>query len=166
MTEDVLFICKSPGMADANVWSDEWGEQDDDWSGGGGRSKRLPRAAERPGLGATVYELDPGNFVVYHFHHAWEELLVVLRGEPTLRTPEGERRLVEGDSVHFPLGPDGAHGLRNDTDVPVRVLMCSTISSPEVCEYPDLKQITAQARTGSTTGERLWLIHDLEEGAA
>ena len=26
-------------------------------------------------------------------------------------------------------------------------------------EYPDLKQITAQARTGSQTGERLWLVH-------
>ena len=34
--------------------------------------------------------------------------------------------------------------------------------SPEVAEYPDSKQITAQARTGSQTGERLWLIHDVE----
>jgi hypothetical protein len=32
--------------------------------------------------------------------------------------------------------------------------------SPEVVEYPELKQITAQARTESQTGERLWLIHD------
>jgi hypothetical protein len=30
-----------------------------------------------------------------------------------------------------------------------------------VVEYPDLGQITAQARTGSQTGERLWLIHDV-----
>ena len=43
------------------------------------------------------------------------------------------------------------------------MLMASTLSSPEVCEYPDLRQITAQARTGSMTGERLWLIHDVEE---
>jgi uncharacterized cupin superfamily protein len=164
MTEDVLFVWKSPGM-DANIWSDEWGEQDEDWSGGGGRHKRLPRAAERPGLGATVGELDPGNFVVYHFHHAWEELLVVLRGTPTLRTPAGERRLDEGESVHFPVGAEGAHGLRNDTGEPVRYLMASTLSSPEVCEYPDLRQVTAQARTASLTGERLWLIHDVKEDA-
>jgi len=150
-------------MADANIWSDDWGEQPEDWSGGGGRSKRLPRSSERPRLGLTLYELDPGDFVVYHFHHAWEEVLVVLRGRPTLRTPEGERRLDEGDSVHFPLGAEGAHGLRNETDGPVRYLMASTLSSPEVCEYPDLKQITAQARTPSLTGERLWLIHDVEE---
>jgi uncharacterized cupin superfamily protein len=149
-------------MSDTNIWSDEWGEQDEDWSGGGAVSKRLPRAAEKPGLGATVYELDPGDFVVYHFHHAWEELLVVLRGEPTLRTPDGERRLDEGEAVHFPLGPDGAHGLKNETDKPARILMASTMSSPEVCEYPDLGQLTAQARTGSLTGERLWVIHDID----
>lgn len=151
-------------MAD-NIWSDEWDPAEEDWSGGGGRSKRLPRAVERPGLGATVYELDPGNFVIYHFHHAWEELLVVLRGRPTLRTPEGERILEEGESVYFPLGADGAHGLRNESEAPVRFLMVSTISSPEVCEYPDLGQITAQARTGSQTGDRLWLIHDVERGS-
>jgi uncharacterized cupin superfamily protein len=149
-------------MPDNNIWTDEWGEQAEDWSGGGVVAKRLPRAEEKPGLGATVYELDPGDFVVYHFHHAWEELLVVLRGEPTLRTPDGERRLAEGDSVYFPLGPDGAHGLKNETDSPVRILMASTISSPEVCEYPDLRQVTAHARTGSMTGERLWLIHDVD----
>ena len=158
MTEDGLFVCKSSGV---NIWDDDWGEQDEDWSGGGGRHKRLPRAAERPGLGATLGELDPGNFVVYHFHHAWEELLIVLRGRPTLRTPDGERRLEQGETVFFPLGPVGAHSLRNDTDEPVRYVMASTLSAPEVVEYPDLKQITAQARTGSQTGERLWLVHDV-----
>jgi hypothetical protein len=43
--------------------------------------------------------------------------------------------------------------------------MVSTISSPEVVEYPDLGQATAQARTPSLTGERLWFIHDLREDA-
>ena len=142
-----------------NIWADDW-EPGDDWSGGGGSSKRLARGS---GIGATLYELGPGNFVVYHFHHAWEELLIVLGGRPTLRTPEGERELADGDVVYFPVGPDGAHGLVNNTDEPVRYVMASTLSSPEVAEYPDLKQITAQAKTGSQTGERLWLIHDVRE---
>ena len=145
-------------MSDDNIWSDEWGEQPEDWSGGGGRSKRLPRG-ER--LGATVYELEPGNFVVYHFHHAWEELLVLLRGRMTLRTPAGEREVQEGEAVHFPLGPAGAHAFYNRGDEPVRYLMASSLQQPEVVEYPDLRQITAQARQGSLTGERLWLIHDV-----
>ena len=42
------------------------------------------------------------------------------------------------------------------------MLMASTLVSPEVAEYPDHKQITAQARTGSQTGDQLWLIHDVE----
>jgi uncharacterized cupin superfamily protein len=142
-----------------NVFDDEWGDQPEDWSGGAGRSKRLVERG--PLLGASVYELAPGNFAVYHFHHGSEELLIVLRGRPTLRTPEGERQLAEGEVVHFPTGPDGAHGVRNDTDDPVRYVVAGIRVSPEVAEYPDLKQITAQARTGSQTGERLWLIHDV-----
>jgi len=33
--------------------------------------------------------------------------------------------------------------------------------SPEVVEYPDLKQVTAQSRHPSTTGGELFLIHDV-----
>jgi uncharacterized cupin superfamily protein len=148
-------------MSDDNIWADEW-ESDDDWSGGGAEAKRLPRGDQ---LGATLYQLEPGDFVVFHFHHASEELLVVLRGRPTLRTPEGRRQLDEGAVVHFPVGPDGAHGLENETDEQVRYVMVSSLHSPEVAEYPDLRKITAQARTGSQTGERLWLIHDVEPDA-
>ena len=140
-----------------NVWSDEWDETDD-WSGGGAKSKRLVDRTRQ--LGASVYELGPGNFNVYHFHHGSEELLIVLRGRPTLRTPEGERQLAEGEVVHFPIGPAGTHGVRNDTDEQVRYVVAGIRVSPEVVEYPELKQITAQARTESQTGERLWLIHD------
>ena len=142
-----------------NVFNDEWGEQPEDWSGGGGKSKRL--VGSGPLLGASVYELGPGNLNVYHFHHGSEELLIVLRGRPTLRTLEGERQLAEGEAVHFPTGPDGAHGIRNDTEENVRFVVAGTRVSPEVVEYPDLQQIAAQARTASQTGERLWLIHDV-----
>lgn len=148
-------------MSDHNIWSDDW-DPSEDWSGGGARSKRLPRG---PNLGASVYELGPGNWAVYHFHHASEELMIVLRGSPTLRTPEGERRLSEGEVVHFPTGPEGAHGVANETDEPVRFVMISTLQSPEVVEYPDTGQITAQARTCSQTGGQLWLVHQVDPTA-
>jgi uncharacterized cupin superfamily protein len=41
---------------------------------------------------------------------------VVLRGRPTVRTGDGSRQLAEAEAVHFPRGPDGAHGLANETD--------------------------------------------------
>ena len=146
----------------SNVFREEW-DATDDWSGGGAKSKRLVGPGVQ--LGASVYELGPGNSVVYHFHHGSEELLIVLRGRPTLRTPEGERQLAEGEVVHFPIGPEGAHGVRNDGEEPVRYVVAGIRVSPEVAEYPDQKKITAQARTDSQTGERLWLIHDVDESA-
>jgi uncharacterized cupin superfamily protein len=142
------------------IWGDDW-DATDDWSGGGAKSKRL--VGQGPLLGASLYELGPGNSAAYHFHHGSEELLIVLRGRPTLRGPDGERQLDEGEVVHFPLGPEGAHGLRNDTEEAVRYLVTGIRVSPEVAEYPDVKKITAQARTDSQTGERLWMIHDLEQ---
>jgi uncharacterized cupin superfamily protein len=142
-----------------NAFGDEWDELDD-WSGGGAKSTRLVEGG--PQLGASVYELGPGNSAVYHFHHGSEELLIVLRGRPTLRTQEGERQLEEGDVVHFPVGPAGAHGLRNDTDGAVRYVVAGIRVSPEVAEYPDTKQVTAQARTMSQTGDRLWFVHDVD----
>jgi uncharacterized cupin superfamily protein len=140
-----------------NVYDDDWGEQGEDWSGGGALAKRLTPSGWEQMLGASLYELGPGNFAIYHAHHGSEELLVVLRGRPTLRTPDGERQLGEGDVVHFPCGPEGAHGLRNDTDGPVRYLMAGIRVSPEVVEYPDLKQATGQSQHG------IFFIHDLEE---
>ena len=141
-----------------SVFGEEW-DAEDDWSGGGAKSRRL--VGRGPALGASVYELGAGNSVVYHFHHGSEELLIVLRGRPTLRTPDGERQLGEGEVVHFPVGPDGAHGLRNDTDAPARFVVAGIRVSPEVVEYPDASKVTAQASTASQTGERLWLIHDV-----
>jgi uncharacterized cupin superfamily protein len=146
-----------------NIWTTEL-ENGEDWSGGGAHAHWLPRGDN---LGATVWELGPGNWSPFHFHHAAEEMLVVLRGGPTVRTSEGSRQLEPGDVLHFPTGPDGAHGISNETGEPVRYLMVSTRPSPEVAEYPDLKKITVQARARSQTGEQLWFIHDVEtrEGA-
>ena len=136
-----------------NVWTDDWDEQVEDWSGGGALAKRLvPRG---PFLGASLYELGPGNFVIFHFHHGSEELLVVLSGTPTLRTMDGERQLEEGEVVQFPTGPEGAHEIRNDTDTPVRYVMAGTRVSPEIAEYPDLKQVTGQSQHG------IFFVHDL-----
>ena len=143
----------------SNIWADDW-DALDDWSGGGAKTKRLVERG--PTLGSSLYELEPRNSVAYHFHHGSEELLIVLRGRPTLRTPEGERQLAEGEVVHFSVGPDGAHGVRNDTDDEVRYVVAGIRVSPEVAEYPDIGKVTAQARTLSQTGEPLWMIHDIE----
>jgi uncharacterized cupin superfamily protein len=96
-------------------------------------------------LGATVYELGPGDSICpYHYENVEEEWLVVLRGTPTLRDPEGERRLAAGVAVCFPVGAEGAHKVTNQSHSPVRVLMLSTIPEVDlsICVYPDSGKVS------------------------
>jgi uncharacterized cupin superfamily protein len=93
-------------------------------------------------LGASLYELDPGEKTFpYHYEYGAEEWLLVVAGEPTLRRPDGEQLLRAGDIVCFPEGPQGAHQVRNDTDVPIRVLIFSTKALPDAAVYPDSGKI-------------------------
>ena len=88
--------------------------------------------------GLSIYELPPGQAICpYHYEHAEEEWLVVLSGTPTLRVPEGSSRLRPWDVCAFVAGPDGAHGVRNETDDVVRVMMFSDVRWPAVTIYPD-----------------------------
>jgi uncharacterized cupin superfamily protein len=119
-----------------NVW-----DEVPDWGGVGAR--RLARAAGGR-LGASIWELQPGHSqFVYHFHHGSEELLIVLRGMPTVRTYDGDRELTEGDVVPFARGPEGGHQIRNDGDSVARVLIVSTNADPDVAEYPDTGKLAA-----------------------
>jgi uncharacterized cupin superfamily protein len=120
-----------------NVWDEvpEWG--------GGVGARRLVRAADGS-LGASIWEFGPGAFqFVYHFHHGTEELLIVLRGTPTVRMHDGDRQLAEGDVVPFPRGPEGGHQIRNDGDTTARVLIVAANAVPDVSEYPDSGKLAA-----------------------
>src|SRR6266508_6368061 len=105
---------------------------------------RAVRIAERAGaehLGASLYELQPGDEMVFHYHVQREELMIVLEGRLALRSAPGWEELPEGEVVAFPRGERGAHGYRNDGDEPVRVLMISEIDGPNISVYPDTNQI-------------------------
>jgi uncharacterized cupin superfamily protein len=93
-------------------------------------------------MGASVYEIPPGESICpYHYEYAEEEWLIVLKGNPTVRHPDGEDRLDPWDAVLFPTGPEGAHWVGNKTDAPVRVLMFSTVMTPAATVYPDSDKI-------------------------
>ena len=90
-----------------------------------GWNARAAKVGEHIGgelIGAGLYEAQPGNKIwPYHTHHANEEWLLVVRGQPTLRTPEGERLLDVGDVACFPRGKAGAHQVWNGSDSPIHV---------------------------------------------
>ena len=90
----------------------------------------------------SIYELPPGQAICpYHYEYAEEEWLVVLEGTPTLRTPEGSSELAPWDVCVFPVGPGGAHGVRNESTSVARVMMFSEVKWPAATVYPDSDKI-------------------------
>jgi uncharacterized cupin superfamily protein len=95
-------------------------------------------------LGLSVYQLPPGQSICpYHYETGEDEWLIVLVGEPTLRTPDGERVLRPWDTVFFPPGEDGAHKVTNGTDESVRVAIWSNRVNPNTSIYPDSQKVGA-----------------------
>ena len=106
------------------------------------RRARVGRQAGAERLGASVWEVPPGQAAYpYHFHYVEEELLFVLAGQPSLRTPDGWRELDPGDAVTFLVGEGGAHQVMNRSDETVRLLVVSLGGVPEICVYPDSDKI-------------------------
>ena len=132
-----------PGNASAerplriDLLGDEWSSENDR---PGFRWRRMRVAAEA--LGASLYELPPGERTwKYHYEVGNDELLVVVSGRPTLRTPQGEEELRPGDCILFPQGPDGAHQVVNGSDEPARVLLVSNFALPRAAFYPDTDEV-------------------------
>ena len=66
---------------------------------------RLSRQAGSERLGLSLWELPSGEAAYpYHYHLAEEELVLVLDGQPSLRTPDGWQELQEGEVVPFLRG--------------------------------------------------------------
>jgi uncharacterized cupin superfamily protein len=134
-----------------NLHGDEW-DREEGRPGWRSKDAFVGRRLGAELLGGSLYELEPGDRLFpYHVHHANEEWVIVVRGRPTLRSPDGEQELREGDVAVFPRGQAGAHQVSNRTDTPVRVLMLSSMVLPEIVEYPDSGKVGAR----DATGERL-----------
>lgn len=136
-----------------NLHGDEW-DRTSDREGWRSKDAFVGKKLDAELIGGSLYEVEPGDRLFpYHTHHANEEWLIVVRGTPVLRTPAGEQELREGDVACFRRGSDGAHQISNPTESPVRVLMISTVLTPEIVEYPD----TGKVATRDARGKRLWL---------
>ena len=131
-------------MDQFNLFSDPTDVEAED-SDPPGYRYRATRLGPRLGgmrLGMSIYDLPPGEAICpYHFEWTDEEWLIVITGQPTLRTPARERTLEPGDVVCFPAGPAGAHHVRNTTREDVRVAIFSTKNEFGIAEYPDSDKV-------------------------
>ncbi len=122
------------------------------------RRARIGRQAGAVKLGASLWELPPGEAAYpYHFHYGEEEMVVILSGTPTLRSPDGERELAQGEFLVFLRGEEGGHQLVNRTGEPVRFLAVSTSDAPDVVVYPDSGKIGCFERRSEGGG--LYELH-------
>src|SRR3954451_6452378 len=92
-------------------------------------------------MGATVYELPPGQAVCPYHYESEEEWLLGLSREGAGRHPEGEDVLRAGDIPAFPVGPAGGHRVANAGAETARVVMFATLDPIGYCVYPDSDKI-------------------------
>lgn len=117
-----------------------------------GRARVGWRLATRR-LGVSLWELPPGQVAYpYHYHLAEEELILVVEGTPSLRTPSGWADLRVGDVVSFPVGEEGGHQIANRGEEPVRFLAVSTSGAPDIVRYPDEGKLAAAERNPDGSG--------------
>jgi uncharacterized cupin superfamily protein len=93
-------------------------------------------------LGATVYELPPGQALCPYHYESEEEWLLVLQGQVTVRHPDGEDVLGPGDVTAFPTGPAGGHKTTNNGTETVRMVMFANSDPMGYCVYPDSNKVS------------------------
>jgi len=112
-------------------------------------------------LGYSYDVVPPGKrSCPFHSHRAEEEMFFIVRGAGMLRYGSETRKIRAGDVICCPTGgPETAHQIVNDSDVPLAYLSISTMMPAEVCEYPDSKKIGAYGEGGlrhmTRTGDQL-----------
>jgi uncharacterized cupin superfamily protein len=142
----------------ANLFEPEF-EPRHERPGFGYRRARLGRQAGAQRLGASLYEIEPGQAIwPLHYHLANEELLIVVAGRPSVRAPGDERELAKGEVVAFAAGEAGAHQIINRTAEPARILIVSEMNAPDVVVRPESGKISAFGRPPGTVGEGM---HDV-----
>jgi uncharacterized cupin superfamily protein len=151
----------------ANLLDPEFDEESSR-SGFSWKRARLGRQAGGERLGASLFELPPGQASFpYHAHFANEEMLIVVAGRPSLRGDEGWRELSPGEVVSFRVGRGGAHQIANRSGEPVRVLLISEMNAPELSFYPDSNKILAGTRPpgGEEGDDDIFEAFDLADAA-
>ena len=95
-------------------------------------------------LGCGMDTVAPGKqSCPYHFHHAQEEMFVILEGHGTLRVAGELLPIRAGDVIFIPPGPEYPHNILNTSDAELKYLSISTQERPEICEYPDSGKVGA-----------------------
>lgn len=109
--------------------------------------RRLGAPAGSQMLGAVLTEVAPGSVSFpAHYHCATEEAIFVLSGEGIARIGKDKVAVRAGDWIAFPVGPEHAHQMINESKEPL-VYLCVSASAQkvDVVGYPDSNKVAALA---------------------
>ena len=105
----------------------------------GRKTWMLTRQWKLTQFGVNMVELPPGMWSTNrHWHRNNDELVVVISGEVTLVTDEGEEVLGPGDCVGFKAGVTNAHHLQNRGTEPAVYYDIGGRDAWDVSTFPDM----------------------------
>jgi uncharacterized cupin superfamily protein len=103
---------------------------------------RLSATVKSKHLVFDIRKLESGKYSFpYHFHHNAEELIMIISGSMTIRTPKGLEIAHKGQLVFFEIGESGTHQFFNHDSIPCVYMDIKTKVGIDVCEYPDSGKI-------------------------
>jgi uncharacterized cupin superfamily protein len=112
-------------------------------------------------IGCSLWEVPPGEAAYpYHYHYGDEELVTVISGRPTLRSPDGTRELERGDVVRFlPLAGRGTSDPQPHRRH--RYVPCGQQRRPDIVIYPDSNELGVGERLPHGGGLRAFFHREL-----
>jgi uncharacterized cupin superfamily protein len=101
-------------------------------------------------LGYSYDVVPPGKrSCPFHSHRGEEEMFFIVSGTGLLRYGDETRPVRAGDIICCPTGgPETAHQIVNDSDLPLAYISVSTMRDAEICEYPDSGKVGAFGKGG------------------
>lgn len=119
----------------------------------GFEAKRLGVHVGAKKIGASYFEIPPGRQAFpQHFHTANEEAAFVIEGQGQVRIGQEKVEISAGDYISFPVGPDHAHSILNNSSAVLKLLCISTLKPVEAVGYPDSKKTGVFAMSDSSKG--------------
>lgn len=110
------------------------------------RARRRVRLGDAAGLsqfGVNLCTLPPGAWSSQrHWHDKEDELIVVLSGEVTLVTDDGEEILRAGDAAGFKAGEENGHSFQNRSDRDVVLIEIGSRFEDDCAFYSDIDMKT------------------------
>ncbi len=101
----------------------------------------MPNLCRQVDAGRLIFDirkLPPGEYSFpYHYHRNAEEVMYIISGSMTLRSPQGFQIVNEGEVIFFETEEGGAHQFFNPTGNPCTYFDVKTFYGMDVVVYPD-----------------------------